>query len=144
MSRLSRVSRHLLNFKQSLVPHREVLESLEIAGRKLFGEDFAFHLRSIFSDYYRVSVLTDGQRDALSELRETNNSLLSTKQNEIMKVLTIMAFITLPLTVVTQLFSMNAVSLPIVGTPGDFWIILAMLVVIALSLFVFFKKKGWF
>ena len=101
---LSRVSRDLLDFKRSLSLHRDVLESFEIAGAKLFGENFRFHLRTLIGDYYRVEHAVAGNAEFLSELRETNNSLLSTKQNEIMKTLTILAFIALPATTVRSLF----------------------------------------
>src|SRR3989344_6163983 len=90
---LSKVSRDLLDFKRSLSLHRDVLESFEVAGRKLLGENFAFHLRTLVGDYSRVEHLVASNAAFLSELRETNNALLSTKQNEIMKTLTILAFI---------------------------------------------------
>lgn len=140
---LSRVSRDLLYFKRSLSLHRDVLESFEIAGRKLFGEDFAFHLRALVSDYYRVEHAVVGNNEFLKELRETNNALLSTKQNEIMKTLTILAFIALPATTVLSLFQIDSSSRPIVGMPFDFWALAALVGGIAFSLYSFFKHKKW-
>lgn len=140
---LSRVSRELLDFKRSLSLHRDVLESFEVAGAKLFGEDFRFHLRTLVGDYYRVEHAVSGNVEFLSELRETNNSLVSTKQNEIMKTLTILAFIALPATTVLSLFQIESAARPIVGLPFDFWILVLLLVGIAFSLYSWFKHKRW-
>ena len=141
---ISKISRDLLTFTQALNTHRAVLESLEIAGKRIFGEAFGHYLRSIGGTQFRLGTLLEGHRGSLEELRETNNSMLSTKQNETMKTLTIMAFITLPLTVITQMFSMNAKDIPILGMKGDFWIILSIMVALALGLFIYFRAKQWF
>jgi magnesium transporter len=141
--RLSGMSRVLLNFKQTLSPHKQVLESLEAAGVRFFGQDFVYHLRSISGDYYRVAALLESHKDVLSELRATNDSLLTTKQNEIMKVLTIMAFVTFPLTLISSVFGMNTQYLPIVGAPGDFWYIIGIMIALASSFFLYFRHKHW-
>src|SRR3989344_1098503 len=140
---ISKISRDLLTFTQALNTHRSVLESLELAGKRIFGESFGHHLRTLTGLQFRLSALLQGHRGSLEELRETNNSMLSTKQNETMKSLTVMAFIALPLTVVTQLFSMNTRYLPIVGIPGDFWIVIGFMALLAICLFVYFRKRDW-
>jgi magnesium transporter len=141
---ISKISRDLLTFSQALAVHRPVLESLEIAGRRVFGDAFGHHLKNLSSVQFRLCSLLDGHRGSLEELRETNNSMLSTKQNEIMKNLTIMAFITLPLTVITQIFGMNTAFLPLVGIPGDFWMVIGLMVAVALGFYVYFRAKGLF
>lgn len=140
---LSNVSRDLLNLKQALDPHQEILTSFSDAGRVFFGDNFSNHLSSIMGEYYRVknSVLT--HNESLHELRETNNSLLSTKQNEVMKILTIMAFVTFPLSLFASIFGMNTSYLPIVGGPNDFWIITGGMLMATILFFTYFKKKKW-
>lgn len=140
---LSKISRDVLYFKRSLSLHRDVLESFEIAGKKLFGDGFAFHLRALIGDYYRVEHAVESNAAFLAELRETNNALLSTKQNEIMKTLTILAFIALPATTVLSLFQIDSASRPIVGLPLDFWILAAMVGGLAFGLYTWFKHKRW-
>jgi magnesium transporter len=140
---LSKVSRDLLDFKRSLSLHRDILQSFEVAGRKLYGEDFVFHLRTLIGDYYRVEHALESSVEFLKELRETNNSLLSTKQNEIMKTLTILAFSALPATAVLSLFQVDSVSRPIVGSRYDFWILVLLVLGIASALYIYFKRKKW-
>lgn len=140
---ISEVSRELLSFKRSLSLHRDILESFEDVGRKIFGDEFKFHLRTLTGDYYRVEHSMQSNAEFLNELRETNNSLLSTKQNEVMQTLTILAFIALPATTVLSLFQIETVSRPIVGIRFDFWILLVIVGIIAFSLFFWFKHKKW-
>lgn len=143
VARISHVGRSMHNFKQTLSPHREILQSLELPGEKMFGREFVYYLHSVMGEEARVGRTLEHLRESLFELRETNNSLLSTKQNEIMKTLTIMAFVTFPLTLVSSIFGMNTTWLPIVGMPGDFWIILSIMFVMAVGFFMYFKRKGW-
>jgi magnesium transporter len=139
---ISRVSRQLLNFKQALVAHKDVLSSFESAGKVFFGDSFSYHLRTIVGEYYKVENEIKFNAETVTELRETNNSLLSTKQNEVMKVLTVMAFVAFPLTVIASIFGMNT-SLPIVGTENDFAKIIGIMIATAIIFFAFFKYKKW-
>ncbi|MBC7836550.1 hypothetical protein H7X87_02120 [Acetobacteraceae bacterium] len=140
---LSHVGRTIHDFRQALIPHHDILSSLEGPAARMFGAEFSYHIRSLMGSYSRVQNALENLRDSLGELRETNNALLSTKQNEVMKTLTVLAFLVLPLTLVSQLFGMNAEHIPLIGLPGDFWIITGGLVVLAASFLVYFKHKGW-
>jgi magnesium transporter len=140
---ISRVNRDLINFKQTLRPHKEVLESFEHAGVKFFGETFSFHLHALVGDYYKVSSALDGHRETLLELRRTNDSLLTTKTNETMKFLTVMAFFTFPLSLVAAIFGMHAGGTPIIDGANGFWVILSLLSAAAISMFALFKYKKW-
>ncbi len=140
---ISKFSRELLHFKRALSSHREVLESFSVAARNFFGEDFSYHTKDIIGAYFRVSEMIAGNIEFLRELRETNNSLLSTKQNETMRVLAIVSFVTFPLTLVAATFSMDAIHTPIVGNPYDFWIIVGIMLAVAFSFLLFFKSRKW-
>lgn len=142
VAEISKVSRELLNFKRATASHKEVLKSFESAGLTFFGESFAYHLHAIIGEHYRIANQIEGNIDMLTELRETNNSLLSTKQNEIMKILTIMAFVVFPLSLIASIFGMNT-HLPIVGLPGDFWIVIGGMAMLTVFFFAYFKYKKW-
>ncbi len=141
---ISRMGHNLLDFKQATIHHREVLDSLETVGEKLFGRDFLHYLRSVNDKYRKVYHLLKTNQENLKELRETNDSLLTTKQNETMKIFTILAFVTFPLSLFAALFSMNTENTPIIGNNHDFWIILIGMMVGTIFMFAFFKYKKWF
>lgn len=144
VSEISKLNRVILTFKESISSHEEVLKSFEVAANGLFGEKFKYHLNVILGEYYKVSKKIDNTKEYLHELRMTNDSLLSTKQNEIMKNLTLMSFIFFPLTLVASVFGMNALHMPIIGDRNDFWFIMGIMMVFSSVTFIIFKNKKWF
>lgn len=143
VAELSYIGRDLLNLKQSLVPHSEVLESLKETMQTMFKGAYAPQFDSVEGDYYRLRTHISAQHESLAELRETNTSLVNTNQNEVMKVLTILAFVTFPLTLFTSLFGMNTVATPIVGADNDFYILLGFMLGATFLFFAYFKYKKW-
>ena len=143
VAQISAVGRMIHDFRRALEPHRTMLQSLEPQGERLFGQGFGYHVRSLYGEYERLHNTLEHLREWLDELRETNNSLLSLKQNDTMKNLTIMAFMTFPLALLTSLFAIDARANPILGTEYDFWIIVGILLTSAVCFLAFFKHKKW-
>jgi magnesium transporter len=141
--RLSQTGRIIHDFRQRLIPHKEMLSSLEPQATRMFGPEFVYYIRTIEGDYQRVRTILENLREALIELRETNNSLLSTKQNETIKTFTVIAFFFLPLSFIAALFSMHTSDTPLVDMQGGFWIVLGVMALLAAVFFVYFKRKGW-
>ncbi|MBI5126689.1 MAG: magnesium transporter CorA family protein [Candidatus Taylorbacteria bacterium] len=140
---ISELSRELINFRQSARAHKDVLESFAIASKELFGENFSYYVSDLQSEYMKTYEVINNSRELVNDLRETNDSLLSTKQNETMKTLTIMAFITFPLSLITDIFSIPTEHTPIIGYLFDFEIILGIMVLFTIGMFFFFKYKKW-
>ncbi|MCR4274806.1 MAG: CorA family divalent cation transporter [Candidatus Campbellbacteria bacterium] len=142
---LSLLGRELADFKKALGYHGEALEEVAVSssGQTLLGEAFNRHIRSIIGDYRRIRHQMEGEESFFEELRQTNNSLLTIKQNEVIKTLTVMAFITFPLALVAAVFGMNTSGAPFLGSTYDFWIIIGIMLVIAVLMYVFFKHKRW-
>ncbi|HEV3245507.1 MAG TPA: CorA family divalent cation transporter [Candidatus Paceibacterota bacterium] len=140
---ISRSARDLLNLRQTIEPHREILHELEADGPSFFGPDFAKFLRALSNEYYRVHNHIMRYTEFLHELRETNNSLLTTKQNETMKRFTILAFTIFPLELVAAIFSMRTTSDPIVGLPYDWWIIVGGMSIAVFIMYWYYKRQEW-
>ena len=140
---ISRVARDLLNMRQTIEPHREVLKTLETEGARFFGETFSPYLRALSNEYYRVHNQITRLTDFLHELRETNNSLLSTKENETMRTLALMALLTFPLALIVSILQIDTVHNPIRGLPGDFWIILGAVVLVGSGMILYFRHRKW-
>jgi len=143
VSAISRSARALLNLRQTIEPHRDILRALEESGPAFFGQEFLQYLRGLSNEYYRVHNHITRATDFLHELRETNNSLLSTKQNETMKVLTLIALFVLPLSFIAEVFAMHTRDTPIISAPHDFWIIIGMMAGVTLGMFLYFRHKKW-
>ncbi len=143
VEQLSTIHRDLLEFRRALRMHKPVLQSLGITCESFFGKDFRHYTDNIIGEYLKVEELLDDQKEILNDLRETNNSLLSTKTNEVMKLLTIMTFTMFPASLISSIFGMNAIHMPIIGRDFDFWIILTLMSSVAASTFIFFRHKKW-
>jgi len=140
---LSKAGRDILNLKQALDPHQDVLGSLSDLTSDFAGPEYLSRVRAIESMYYRARKHVTRIWQTLTELRETNNSLLSTKQNEVMKIFTILAFVTFPLSLIASIFGMNTENVPFIGHPQDFWIVVVIMGVATFFMFLFFKSKKW-
>lgn len=140
---ISLVNRDLLDFKQSIRLHNEVLASLESAGTRFFDEKFSHYLKAVSGEYHKIASQLEGNRETLFELRKTNDSLLTTNQNETMKALMLVSFVTFPLTLIASIFGMNATNTPIIGVSNDFWIILGIMIIAVSVMFSYFKYKRW-
>ncbi len=140
---LSEVSRCLLDFKKISAPYLDTMKSLESAGGEIFGEDFAFFVRSTAEEFLKCEDNVKSQLEMVNELRDTNNSMLTTKQNETMKILTIMAFVIFPLSLIATVFGMNTINMPFIGSPYDFWIVIGIMTGLTLLFFIWFKYKKW-
>lgn len=140
---LSNINRDLLDFKQALRTHKDILKSLEAAGTKFFGTEFGYYLQAISGEFYKVANTLDGHKETLIDLRDTNDSLLTNKTTATMKTLTMVSFTTFPLMLIAALFSMNTTYMPIIGMPFDFWVVIAIMTITLLSILTYFVYKKW-
>lgn len=140
---ISLLRREVLDFRRTIQPQQSVLQSLEEEGKKFFGKEMRLYLSRIIGDYFRVWHILENHKETIEALHETNESLISLRTAEITKNLTIMAFVTFPLTLLASLFGMNAISVPIVGRPYDFWIIIGIMIAGVIGMFAYFRYKKW-
>jgi len=140
---LSVIHRDTLEFHRALRMHRSVLQSLSLSCETFFGGSFRHYTENIIGEFLKVEELLQDQKEVLGELRSTNDSLLSTKTNEIMKVLTVTAFVILPATLTGQIFGMSTNYIPFMNNPHGFWYVLGIMTAIALFTFFFFRYKKW-
>ncbi|MFA5652096.1 MAG: CorA family divalent cation transporter [Candidatus Paceibacterota bacterium] len=143
VSEISTVSRDLISFNHIILTHRDVLVSLKESGNKLFGKDFSEYFFKIINEYHRIEKVLINNIDFLRELRNTNDSLLSSKQNETMKILTVFAFIAIPFSIITGFFQMSLNYIPFADRHYTWFFIIGIEVVVALSLFIFAKWRKW-
>lgn len=142
---ISNVNREFLHLDAAIAGQEEPLGRFlqTLSTRDSFGPAFAERAGRILAERARVARVAATHRAVAAELRETNGVLLETRQNEIMKTLTIVNFVFLPLGLISWIFAMRTEGMPLVGSPNAFWIVLALMLGIALSLVAFFAKKRW-
>jgi magnesium transporter len=143
VNEISSANRDLISFNHILLTHRDVLLSLKDSGAKLFSEDFSKNFAKIINEYHRIEKVLMNNIDFLRELRNTNDSLLSSKQNETMKVLTVITYLALPFSIITGFFQMNAIHTPLVGVDYDWHIIVVFEIIFVIFAYLFARFKKW-
>lgn len=140
---LARINRELLSIFRALRLHENVLESFKLASMEFFDKKYGHYADNLLGEYHKVRQITEDHRELLHSLRETNNSLLSTKTNEIMKTLTAITIITFPASFISWMFAVEAEHKPITGLPFDFWILSGLMVFFSLATYLYMKWKEW-
>ncbi|MDR3546907.1 MAG: CorA family divalent cation transporter [Candidatus Pacebacteria bacterium] len=142
---ISEVNRTLLRFDTMIKRHEENLDMLlkELAAPGFFGSSFVENAAHINGERDHVASLIASCREVAAELRDTNDSLLSASQNEVMKTLTVITFIILPLTLITSLFQMNTPGIPLMTNPDAFWIVVLLGLVVTGLLVWYTKRRNW-
>lgn len=141
---ISHLSRRLIDFRQTFGAHEKALEKLERDVEVAFAGNYKKIIEDLGHHYRHVNRTVIALLDTADDLRETNMAILSTKQNEVMKMFTILAFITFPLTLFSSLFGMNTEKTPIIGSEHDFWVIVGIMLVVSIGFFTYFKYRRWF
>lgn len=144
VKKISHTGRKLLGFKQALRFHQDILHSYENASNRLFGADYGYYASIATSEFNKVNSLLESNRDALTELQRTNDSLLSTKTNDTMRTFTILTFVMMPLTIITGVFGMNTSDdLLFIHDKMDFFFVLGVMLLMGITMFLFFKVRKW-
>ncbi len=141
---LSRIGREIINFNHIVTPHGDILEALKKDSEKILGRNFNLELDEILNEYYKITKILENVTELLRELRDTNDSLLSTKQNETMKVLTVFTFFALPFSIITGLFQMNTTFTPLVDRHDAWFLIVGVEVLVLIVVYIIAKRKKWF
>ena len=142
---ISEVGRIFLKFETTLERHAEPLNAMlaNLASPKFFGAGWNARITQIEAERGHVAALVSSYRAVATELRDTNDSLLSAGQNEIMKTLTVITFVMFPLSLIAALFQMGLPGTPLTGDPNAFWIVIGAMLAVTGFLALFIIKKGW-
>jgi magnesium transporter len=139
---ISNINRTLLDFKQALRFHKEVLNSFEVSAKKFFGQEFSFYISSIINEYNKTQAILDSHKEILDDLRNTNDSLLANKTKETMKTLTIITFLVCPITVISNIFVINGTFFRS-GNINHYYLVLLLMFTGSILAYLYIKTKKW-
>jgi magnesium transporter len=139
---ISNVKQEIISYRKIIKPERATLRVLERHVERFLPQDLELYFDDIVDATERIWDLLDNYKEVVEALEDTNESVISHRQNDLMRILTVFAAIVLPLTFVTSIFSMN-VNFPGFGTAWGFWTVVASLVVTLAALLAFFRYKRW-
>jgi magnesium transporter len=139
---ISNAKQEIINFRRIVRPMRAVLRDLERTKQRYLAEDLEVYFDDISDAAERIWDILENYKEVVEALESTNESAISHRLNDTLRVLTAFSVAFLPLTLIASIFGMN-VDLPGDETIVEFWLIMALLVAIFGGLLYFFRRRGW-
>jgi magnesium transporter len=139
---ISNAKQEIINFRAVIRPQRAVFRSLERAKQRYLTEDLDIYFDDLTDASERIWDVLENFKEIVEGLEGTNESVLSHRLNDGLRVLTAVSVILLPLTLLASIFGMN-VHFPGESSPEAFWVIMAAMLVILVGMVAFFRQRGW-
>jgi magnesium transporter len=139
---LSNSKQEIINFRKVIRPQRAVLRDLERTKQRYLAEDLEVYFDDIVDASERIWDMLENFKEVVEALEDTNESVLSHRVNEVLRVLTAFSVVILPLTLIASVWGMN-VGVPGEGDTAAFWIILGSMLALLTSMIAYFRRRGW-
>jgi magnesium transporter len=139
---LSNVKQEIINFRKIIRPQRSVLRDLERSKQRYIAEELEIYFDDIIDASERIWDMLENFKEMVEALEGTNESVISHRLNDSLRILTAISVIVLPLTLIASIWGMN------VGLPGKdsihaFWIIIGVMLVILVGSISYFRYRRW-
>jgi magnesium transporter len=141
---ISNAKQEIINFRKVIRPQRPVLHDLEkVKQRYLAGDlDLEIYFDDIVDAHERIWDMLENYKEVVTALAETNESVISHRVNDILRVLTSISVIVLPLTLLASIWGMN-VGVPGEGDDTDFFFIVGAMLAMFGAMVAYFRRRGW-
>lgn len=135
---LSNAKQEIINFRKIIRPGRAVMKSLE----KEEEQDMGLYFGDTIDAQERIWDMLENYKEVVDALTESNDAVLGREVNNVLRVLTSISVIVLPLTLIASIWGMN-VGVPGVHSTTGFWEVLGGMLAILVGMVVFFRRRGW-
>jgi magnesium transporter len=139
---ISNVKQEIIAYRKIIKPERATLRVLERYTQRFLPESLDIYFDDIVDAAERIWDLLDNYKEVIEGLESTNESVISHRQNDVLRILTIFSATMLPLSVIAGVFGMN-VAFPGEGGGAAFWIVVASMIVIVAGMVSFFRWRRW-
>jgi len=140
---IQNLKKEILKIRRAVFPLREVVNRLEKSEHKLILNKTQFYLRDLYDHIIQVSENIEIYRDMIWGLMDMYMTTISNKMNEVMKVLTIIATIFIPLTFIAGIYGMNFDNIPELHHKYGYFILWGIMILIFVGLLYYFKRRKW-
>lgn len=133
----------MINLRKAVWPLRDVISNLERVESPLIRKETLVFLRNVYGHTIEIIETIESYRDLISGMIDIYLSSISMKLNEVMKVLTIIATIFMPLTFIVGIYGMNFRHMPELSWRFGYPVVLLALLTVGVSMLVYFRRKKW-
>jgi magnesium transporter len=139
---ISNSKQEIINFRKIIRPQRAVLRDLERTKQRYLADDLEVYFDDIVDASERIWDMLENFKEVVEALESTNESVISHRVNEVLRVLTAFSVVILPLTLFASVFGMN-VDFPFDTGVSAFWAILGGMLVVLGAMLGYFRRRGW-
>jgi magnesium transporter len=139
---ISNVKQEIINFRKIIRPERTVLRDLERTKQRYLADELEIYFDDINDASERIWDMLENYKEVVEALEDTNESVISHRVNSILRVLTAITVIVMPLTLLASLWGMN-VGVPGEGDIGAFWIIVGCMLALLVGMVGYFRHRNW-
>lgn len=143
VAKIADIRKRVTELKRAAVPTREKLSTLTKGDIPFISKGVKVYLRDVYDNSVIITEELENHREVVTMLFEIYMSSLSNKLNEIMKVLSIIATIMMPLTFIASIYGMNFVRMPLLEHPAGFWVTMIIMGVMLVTMLLYFKMREW-
>lgn len=141
---VNRIRGELLKLRRSISPMQELLYRILNSSRLEIPEDQKAYFSSVHDHLHKLSEAIDSNREITADIRDSYISLNSNRMNTIMKTLTVVTSIFIPLTFIASIYGMNFKHMPELRWPWGYFGVLGIMLVIGSGMIIALWRKGWF
>jgi magnesium transporter len=144
MERVYEIRSNLLRSRRTVFPMRDLLYRM-INSDKIPGvKEQNMYYTDIYDHLLKLTEMIESNREMTADLRDSYNSLRSNRMNSIMKTLTVITTIFMPLTFIAGVYGMNFVNMPELHYAGGYHFVIGVMAALGLGMYLWFRRKGWF
>ncbi|MFV9550674.1 magnesium/cobalt transporter CorA [Algibacter sp. PT7-4] len=140
---IQNLKREILRVRRAIFPLREITNRIEKNESTLIQQKTLTYFRDVYDHLIQVSENIDIYREMIWSLMDMYMTTISNKMNEVMKVLTIMASIFIPLTFIAGIYGMNFEYIPELKYKYSYFILWGVMIVMFIGMLIYFKRKKW-
>ncbi|WP_297762419.1 magnesium/cobalt transporter CorA [uncultured Muriicola sp.] len=141
--KIQELKKEVLRIRRYIAPVRELIGRLIDTEHPLINKDTKLFLRDVLDHCLEINESLQIYREMVMSLMEMYMSNVSNKMNEVMKVLTVMASIFIPLTFIAGVYGMNFDNMPELHMENGYFVVLGGMFVILIFMLIYFKRKRW-
>lgn len=143
LNEIHRLKRDMIVLRRSIWPIRELISHLDRGQFRLINENTRIYIRDLYDHTIQVMETVETYRDMLSGMLDIYLSSVSNRMNEVMKVLTVITTIFIPLSLIAGIYGMNFQFMPELGIPWSYPIVIIVMIIIGVLMIAMFRKKKW-
>jgi magnesium transporter len=143
LEEIQRYRKQFIGLRRNIGPLRESITELEKGNSSFIGEDIERYLRDVYEHIIHINETMEGQRDMVAGIRDLYMTSISNRMNQIMKVLTIVSTIFIPLTFIAGIYGMNFDRIPELHWENGYFMAWGIMIILTIGMLILFRRKKW-